>query len=179
MLTLRPSFDKECTTTSKTLRARPGEARAWLEHHIAHWHEAQDINACVLWPFAVNSRGYPCIAINGASKLVTRYVAQRAMDVSLSVDELICHTCDTPRCVNPWHLYPGDDATNTADKLDRGRHARGDSSGRAKLTADDVREMRASFTGRYGETIALARRYDVDVHTITDALCGVTWREVE
>ena len=30
----------------------------------------------------------------------------------------------------------------------------------------------------YGEIIALARRYDVDHHTITDALNGVTWGEV-
>ncbi len=155
-----------------TRRARPGEVRAWLEHHIAHWHEAEDINACDLWPFVVNSRGYPCIAMNGASVLVTRYVVERVMDVSLSAD-LICHTCDVPRCVNPWHLYPGDDATNTADKVSRGRHARGEGSGRAKLTADDVRHMRSTFTGRYGETIALARRFGVDVHTITDALAGV------
>jgi hypothetical protein len=143
-----------------------------------HWHEAEDINACVLWPFAVNSRGYPCIAISEASELVTRLVVERVMGVSLSDADLTCHTCDVPRCVNPWHLYPGDDVTNTADKMNRGRHARGDSSGRAKLTADDVRAMRATFTGRYGEIIALARGFGVDVHTITDALNGVTWREV-
>ena len=166
------------TTTTKTRRARPGEARAWLEHHIARWHEAEDINACVLWPFAVNSKGYPCIGVNGVSHLVTRVVMERVSSIPLSDAELMCHTCDIPRCVNPWHLYSGDDATNTADKISRGRHARGEGSGRAKLTADDVRDMRATFTGRYGEVIALARRYDVDHHTISDALNGVTWREV-
>jgi hypothetical protein len=104
---------------------------------------------------------------------------ERVSGAPLSDAELMCHTCDIPRCVNPWHLYSGDDVTNTADKITRGRHARGDESGRAKLTADDVREMRATFTGRYGEVIALARRYDVNVHTITDAIYAVTWREVD
>src|SRR5687768_8597715 len=44
----------EITTTKRTKirRARPGEARGWLENHIANFHTAEDINACVLWPFA-------------------------------------------------------------------------------------------------------------------------------
>jgi hypothetical protein len=174
------AFILETTTTTDTKRrrAKPGEARAWLDAYIANFHAAEDITACVLWPFAVNGRGYPCISVNGASKLVTRIVMERVSGAPLSNDELMCHTCDTPRCVNPWHLYSGDDATNTADKIERCRQARGDGSGRAKLTADVVREMRAAFTGRYGEVITLARRYDVDPHTITDALNGVTWCEV-
>jgi hypothetical protein len=33
----------------------------------------------------------------------------------------ICHTCDTPACVNPKHLYVGDPATNGRDRAARGR----------------------------------------------------------
>ena len=29
----------------------------------------------------------------------------------------ICHTCDVPRCINPQHLYRGDDVTNTTNKM--------------------------------------------------------------
>lgn len=34
---------------------------------------------------------------------------------------LVCHHCDTPRCVNPSHLYLGTDRSNHEDKRARGR----------------------------------------------------------
>jgi hypothetical protein len=37
----------------------------------------------------------------------------------------ICHTCDNDWCVNPWHLYAGTHADNTADALHRNRFAKG------------------------------------------------------
>ena len=100
---------------------------------------------------------------------------ERVSGAPLSDAELMCHTCDTPRCVNPWHLYVGDDTTNTADKIERGREARGERNGRSKLTAEDVDHIRATFTGRHGEAIGLARHFGVNVTTITDVLRGRSW----
>jgi hypothetical protein len=34
------------------------------------------------------------------------------------------HHCDNTRCVNPDHLYVGDDRTNIRDAVNRLRHAR-------------------------------------------------------
>lgn len=36
--------------------------------------------------------------------------------------KLICHHCDNPCCVNPFHLYQGTEKTNAYDVLDRKRH---------------------------------------------------------
>jgi hypothetical protein len=123
----------------------------------------------------VNSKGYPCLAVDGVSKLVTRLVVERLIDGPSPANELICHTCDVPRCVNPAHLYRGDDATNTADKVCRGRQPRGERNGRAKLTAADVWAIRAASTGRHGELTLLARQYGVDRRTITDVIRGRSW----
>lgn len=53
--------------------------------------------------------------------------------------------------------------------------ARGKRHPQSKLTAEQVREMRAAVTGRYGERTAMARRYGVTFRTVQLALSGETW----
>lgn len=62
---------------------------------------------------------------------------------------VIMHTCDNPPCCNPNHLRDGTHADNTADKVAKGRQARGPTPSRqgernakAKLTAGQVEEIR-------------------------------------
>ena len=55
----------------------------------------------------------------------------------------INHHCDNPPCVNTDHLYLGTQADNIADKMRRGRNAKGEDNGYSKLTADKVRAIRS------------------------------------
>lgn len=59
---------------------------------------------------------------------------------------LVCHTCDTPWCVNPDHLFLGTNNDNTQDKVMKGRQARGETNGSAKLKrSTSERDQRARF----------------------------------
>lgn len=53
------------------------------------------------------------------------------------------HSCDNPPCVNPAHLRLGDAEDNANDRegRNRGRDSRGEKSGKAKLTEDQVRQI--------------------------------------
>ncbi len=58
----------------------------------------------------------------------------------------VLHTCDNPRCVNPFHLFLGTIADNARDMKEKGRgkgsNLPGDKNGRAVLTWDDVENIR-------------------------------------
>jgi hypothetical protein len=88
---------------------------------------------------------------------------------------VIMHSCDNRLCCNPAHLSPGTQTQNVADQVARGRRAKGEGHGRAKLTENDVRAIRSST-----ESIsALARRYGVHWTTAAKARDGRFWPHVK
>lgn len=91
-----------------------------------------------------------------------------------SMPECVCHSCDNPRCVNPRHLWPGTNADNSRDAMQKRRHPHGERHGRAKLTPAMVIEIRSS--GEPDTRIAL--RLGVSSATVRYARIGATWRDV-
>lgn len=90
----------------------------------------------------------------------------------------VCHTCDNPPCVNPSHLFLGTIADDTRDMVEKGRQARGEKNGRAKLTEKEVEEIRRGYV-RYSRThgqSALARKYGVNPTAIGFIIRGEHWK---
>lgn len=59
--------------------------------------------------------------------------------------------------------------------ITRPPHHRGDEHPLAKLSSVDVAEIRASFTGRFGQKAELARRFGVSQTQIANVLNGKHW----
>lgn len=87
---------------------------------------------------------------------------------------VVRHKCDNPSCINPEHLEVGTQADNIADKVSRGRQARGSGVGRAILTEKSVREIRSSPL----KVSELSTLYGVSVVSIRNILRRKTWQHV-
>lgn len=87
-----------------------------------------------------------------------------------------CHKCDNPPCVNPNHIFIGTHLDNTIDMHRKGRGRYGENHGRAKLTINDVNEIRKDYNTGGITQRKLAEKYGVSKSTIGAITTRTNWR---
>ena len=94
----------------------------------------------------------------------------------------VLHTCDVRSCVNPDHLYEGDQKQNMRDCNERGRMVRGrcegDMNGSAKLTAELVLEMRSLRELSGLSYLKIGKKFGCSPMTAMRAIKKESWRSV-
>jgi hypothetical protein len=84
------------------------------------------------------------------------------------------HSCDNRICVNPLHLKLGTHSDNSKDASLKGRMARGERQGGAKLKEQDILDiLQLSKNGMSQGQIA--KRYIVQREAIREILKGRSW----
>jgi len=106
---------------------------------------------------------------------------------------LIAHHCDTPSCCNPLHLWPGTWQSNRQDAVNKGRQARGKATGihtkpeafprgeqhhKAKLTAQQVLDIRACYAEGFITMHDLGEYYGVSKFAIQCIIHRKTWNHI-
>jgi predicted XRE-type DNA-binding protein len=91
---------------------------------------------------------------------------------------LVLHKCDTPSCVNAEHHFLGDYAANAADMAAKGRVAHGSRSGRAKLNAEEVREIVALLSAGGMTQEQIGQLFGVTQATVSRIACRQNWLRV-
>ena len=74
---------------------------------------------CWLWT-GTKKRGYGSIGIFYKEYKVHR-ISYEIFIGPIPEGMLVCHSCDTPLCFNPLHLFLGTDQDNTMDAIKKGR----------------------------------------------------------
>jgi hypothetical protein len=127
-------------------------------------------NECWPWTGAARRKdeGYGAFWRDGRHQPASR-IAYEITNGPIEPHLVICHRCDNPPCCNPAHLFVGERPDNDADRVAKGRQCKGESVGTAKLTAEQVRVIRALRGVKTRKAIA-------PMFGITTAYVGELWR---
>jgi hypothetical protein len=127
---------------------------------------------CWLWT-GFKTKGYGKICINKK-----KHFAHRLMYIlyngTIPDGMVVRHTC-RGKCVNPEHLEIGTQAENMKDMVRDGTSNRGERNIGAKLTADQVLEIRHRSNELQSE---LAKEFRVNIRTVYDIIRGTTWKHI-
>jgi hypothetical protein len=144
--------------------------------------EIQGVNDCWPWLGCRNRYGYGVFMIRGTTKLahvIARYLATGDDPAGLYT----LHNCpegDQPGCVNPAHLWLGNQADNIADMIAKGRDRKavGERTAGARLNTEIVQGMRAEHAAGRMTVAQLARAYGMSWSAVRYAIQGHTWKHV-
>jgi hypothetical protein len=129
---------------------------------------------CWEWKKCKNKDGYGVFGYQGKTNLAHRLSYAFTHNVSVGGLDEIRHTCDNPGCCNPSHLINGTHLENLQDMKMKGRIAKGEQSGNAKLTEKEVLEIRKRYTNGERQKI-LATDYGVGECNISDIVNRQRW----
>lgn len=133
------------------------------------WKKTDRSGDCWIWTGARNLRGYGVHSIARRQHLAHRLSYQFSKG-PIPSGMGVLHQCDTPACINPAHLFLGDQAANMADCAAKERTT-------STINAQIVRSIvRARLNGE--STYRIAANHGIDQTTVSLIITGKHWKHL-
>ncbi len=141
-------------------------------------------NGCILWPRYLNNKGYGQMGIGHERKVYVHRVSYSIFVGPIPIGLNVCHRCDTPNCINPVHFFLGTQQQNIADCVAKGRfignrtnHIKGSDHKSAKLTEDDIIEIRRLVAVGTPQ-MEVVKKFSIAQSNVSLIVSRKTWKHV-
>jgi DNA-binding XRE family transcriptional regulator len=137
------------------------------------WEKVDKTNGCWIWNGGQFQNGYGKFTIKGRQYRAHR-VSYELAHGPIPADALLRHTCGNRLCVRPEHLKWGGVRESHAAQMTNMNRSRV-----AKLTEQDVRQIRQRYADHEITQRQLAKEYGISVATVQSVLDRRSWRHVD
>lgn len=159
---------------TSNLKRRGWEARFWAKVALP------DESGCMLWLAGKARKGYGKFKLDGKYHGAHRVSLHLAAGPPLDEERThVAHSCRSTGCVAPAHLRWATPAENAADKRRDGTELLGERNHQARLTADQVAEIRKAYACGGVTQRQLAAVHAVTQKTIWLVVAGERWKHVQ
>ena len=180
----RRYWSRACSGAARVAAGFVAVPRTPIEDRF--WPKVDKSGDCWLWTGGQNLQGYGVISKGGhvSRKMLAHRLAYELANGPIPEGVNVLHRCDTPLCVRADHLFLGSQEENIHDMWSKGRQggqfAPGSTSGeknhRARLTAEQVADIRRRYAAGGVTQDALAAEYGVSRPAIGLIVRGKNWK---
>lgn len=139
-------------------------------------------DGCWSWSGARDADGYGIVSMQ-------KHRVARAPRVSWEIHKgpipsgiFVLHRCDNPPCTNPLHLFLGTPKDNMQDAVRKGRnritHHKGEKHGRAKVTTEQVIEIRRRYAAGDVSQTTLAAEFGITQSACSLIILRKKWKHI-
>lgn len=129
-----------------------------------------------------NSHGYGHLSYDGQVFRAHR-ISYELHCSPVPEGKMVLHKCDHRYCINPEHLFIGTGQDNVDDMVTKGRDAFGDNfgenNGQARLTEDEVRQIRRLLASERFTQDEIGDMFGVTRGAVKMIKYGKTWRHLQ
>ena len=133
------------------------------------WQRVEKTDSCWLWTGARNKLGYGIVSIHAKKHMLAHRVAWLFTHGDIPGGMILCHRCDTPRCVRPEHVFLGTRKDNMQDARRKALPRAG-----MKLTESQAMDIINRLIS-WEKVVSVARATGVSPQMITRINSGLAW----
>jgi hypothetical protein len=137
--------------------------------------DVRSTNECWNW-LRGTREGYGRVRVLGKKVSVHRLVYEIFYGSIPESKPVIRHKCDNRLCVNPLHLLSGTIVDNVSDRVVRNRSAKGEASGRAKISKNDVEQIRKRYVPYKVTMKSLSLEYGICLRQVWMIITNRSWK---
>lgn len=149
------------------------------------WAKVDKSGECWEWTGLRYQTGYGRTCFHGKGNSYAHRVAYELTNGPIPAGMCVMHTCDNPPCTRPDHLKLGTVADNMADRdakhrgyFERRPPIKGENHPRAKLTTDQVIQMRYFYNHGLARQVELSTIFGISCQTINNIVHRIGWSHV-
>jgi len=149
--------------------------------HIRFWPKVNFTKSCWEWNASKDVKGYGMFRpVFGRSMEHAHRTSWKLVNGNIPVDMMVLHICDNPACVRPDHLWLGNNQDNMTDMVSKNRSkgAAGEKNSHAKLSVDNVREIRMLVSKQHRSYANIAKIFGITPTQARKVSTGKAWSHV-